>query len=224
MARSRAALDRRPSPSTTRSSSRLVAEEALDDGEGGGRVTPCGGPRPGLVRRIGDRGPPRARPRARARLLSGADGGGGFGVLLVIGVAMAAFFFFLPLRVPPPRRRPGADAASAFGRRCQVGGRALVLWPFPESAASRGLRLAHLLPLVGDPLAAPGWSPLIFAREPAEPAVSHGGGWSLPCASLSACLLVGLRSPPSGCCLDTQTRVETDITKLVHRASPRCRT
>ncbi|HEX4186483.1 MAG TPA: MMPL family transporter [Solirubrobacteraceae bacterium] len=198
------------------------AEEALDDGEGGGRV--------GTLRRAATQGGPTIATAAAASAaailvlaLSPVPMVRGFGVLLVIGVAIALLCAFTvgaaalaltrevgaaALALTRDEHLPSlaAGAAGAGSARRRRAGRL----PVRVSSAAAGARS-----LVGEPLAAAWRGARELARvNPLSRAVSHGA-LVVAVRQPQRVLLVGLALAALGWGLDTQTRVETDITKLV---------
>jgi hydrophobe/amphiphile efflux-3 (HAE3) family protein len=131
----------------------------------------------------------------------------GFGVLLVIGVAIAVLCAFTvgAAALTLAREETGADDAPLGGSPARPG----FLGRLPSSLRTRAQRL-----LVA-PLGAAWRGARELAREnPLSRAVSHGA-LVVAVRQPQRVLAVGLALAALGWGLDTQTRVETDITKLV---------
>ena len=133
----------------------------------------------------------RERGRVLVLLLSPVPMVRGFGVLLVVGVALA-------LLVRAHRRRGGARAGAAARRRAARAGR-------PRARAPRACRVAAALARCAASCCATTRSPAPCSR------VALGAAVRRPARVLG----VGLALAALGWGLDTQTKVETDITKLV---------
>jgi hydrophobe/amphiphile efflux-3 (HAE3) family protein len=185
------------------------AEEALQEGDAHGRAS--------ALRRAAARGGPTIATAAAASaaamlvlVLSPVPMVRGFGLLLVVGVAIAvlcAFTAGAAALVLVPRERLPADPRRGWSgaRPARWGrpGRLLV------SIAARGRALA------GEPLGTAWRGARELAREnPLSRLVSHGA-LVVAVRQPQRVLLAGLALAALGWGLDTQTRVETDITKLV---------